>query len=110
MLKHLAQTLRQNSRLADIVGRLGGEEFGLLLVHTSASEGINFAERLRSLIEQDLIALDTTSVAITVSIGLATLTTDISDLDSFLKQADQALYQAKNSGRNQVVEWQSPHA
>jgi len=87
------------------LGRLGGEEFGLLLVHTPLEDAIYLAERLRCLIEQDMIPLDVDSVSITISIGVTALSQKTGNLDTLLKQADQALYQAKDTGRNRVMTW-----
>jgi len=122
-LAHLAQILQSESRSVDILARYGGEEFVALLPETGLEEARAAAERLREIIEQTSLELDGKIVRMTVSIGVAGMNTgrdvdqttgspaeaepsssgDIENFDDLLKQADEALYQAKYSGRNQVV-------
>lgn len=102
VLVHLAQLLRGNSlRKADLAGRVGGEEFAVLLPNTSPDNGAAIAERLRLALEQSLIdSGDGHTIQITLSAGVAPLGVDAV---ASLAQADAALYQAKNSGRNRIV-------
>ena len=102
VLVHLAQLLRgQALRQGDLAGRLGGEEFAVLLPRTSPQEGAVVAERLRVALENSLIdSGEGRMIAITLSAGVAPLA---GTSESSLAQADAALYRAKNSGRNRVV-------
>jgi diguanylate cyclase (GGDEF)-like protein len=89
-------------RSQDICGRLGGEEFALILPETGPSGAEVMAERLRKKVEvsETAHADDETVVRFTVSIGIASLTPDDSSFDAVLQRADRALYQAKKDGRN----------
>ena len=92
------------TRTSDIFGRLGGEEFAFFMPETSASAANKVAERLRETVA--LIRVATTSgksISMTVSIGLTELLENDSNMDAVLHRADQAMYQAKTSGRNRVV-------
>ena len=102
VLVHLAQMLRgQALRQGDLAGRLGGEEFAVLLPHTHADEAAAIAERLRLALEQSRIdSGEGRIITITLSAGMAPLA---GDAEHILAQADAALYQAKNSGRNRIV-------
>lgn len=102
VLVHLAQILRSQARREeDLPARLGGEEFAVLLPHTSADEAEALAERLRLALEQSHIdSGEGRTIAITLSAGVAPLAIHA---EHSLAQADAALYQAKNTGRNRVV-------
>lgn len=111
VLQQLAKTIRQTLREIDIVGRLGGEEFAVMLPETSSAEAWDTAERLRLAIAGTKMQTDTGDpLYVTVSIGVATLTHAARDIETLLKTADEALYFAKNNGRNQVsLATQLPH-
>lgn len=107
-LKLFVQTCREGVRELDIVGRCGGEEFGITLPNTTVMGAQILAERLRTLIEQCSLPLaNGESLSFTVSIGIAVYSGDWKDgemtIDSLRDQADTALYQAKRGGRNRVV-------
>mgnify|MGYP002634995440 CR=1 FL=1 len=92
------------TRTTDIFGRLGGEEFAFLMPETSANAAQEVAERLRETIELVKVATpDGNTLNMTVSIGLTELLDDDRSMDNVLNRADQAMYQAKTSGRNKVV-------
>jgi len=99
----LAKLLRASLREYDIVGRIGGEEFTMLLSHcdTNAAEAI--AERLRYKANYLAISLKNKKISISISIGLKFLTSKDNEIGSAMQKADKALYQAKANGRNQVV-------
>jgi two-component system cell cycle response regulator len=101
VLKALADYLRGVLRQADLLCRYGGEEFVVLLPQTQAEQALILAERLREGIARTLISLSPGHIHITVSIGVAGLTTDM-DGATLVKAADAALYRAKNSGKNRV--------
>jgi len=93
-------------RQTDLVGRLGGEEFAILLPETDPGRAREIAERLRKRVEESELSLpdDETEVRFTISIGLALLAAgEKTELDVLLHKADVALYQAKNTGRNRVL-------
>lgn len=103
VLKYLTNLLQQNLRKTDILGRLGGEEFGILLINTNTNQALIFAERLRQIIEENSFHIKQQLFPITISIGLSSFTPELTNLDQLLKKADLALYQAKENGRNCVV-------
>lgn len=105
VLKSLATTCRRMLRSIDLTGRLGGEEFAVLLPHTPLETALRVAERLRLAIAEGRMSLDSgQEVSVTVSIGVATWSPGDADLQALLNRADVALYAAKHAGRNQVVQ------
>ncbi|UZP65958.1 sensor domain-containing diguanylate cyclase [Desulfovibrio mangrovi] len=102
VLTALARDLRQSARRQDIVARLGGEEFALLLPETPHDKAMEMAERLRERIADNQISTGTENLSITVSIGVATYTGDGDSISRLIKRADDGLYEAKQSGRNKV--------
>ena len=104
VLYELAQGCRENIREFDIIGRYGGEEFSVLLPTTDLAEALATAERLRQWAVAQVFAnlTETETVSVTISLGVAELSADISDLAVLLDRADSALYTAKQAGRNCV--------
>ncbi len=94
-------------RSSDILGRVGGEEFAIILPHTDAGSAMEVAERLRIAIEALEIADDGSRVPVTASFGVATLDSSAPDFDSLLVHADSACYAAKFEGRNRCVLWRN---
>jgi len=103
VLRHLAALLRPQLRSLDIVGRLGGEEFGVILPNTALDEARCLAERLRQAVVQNEIVTRYALLKLSVSIGVAAFGPAIQTIDDLLRYADQALYQAKAEGRDRVV-------
>ena len=103
VLRAIAQVVKQTARIADIAGRLGGEEFALLLPETSAAAAIALAERLRRDIQALAIPHNGTTLQCTCSFGVAERDQAVHNLDALLQKADAVLYLAKAQGRNQVV-------
>lgn len=101
-LQSLVTTSRQALRDWDILGRMGGEEFAVLLPETECSQAILVAERLRQTVATGVSLADGKAVHLTVSIGIAAARADDADLDTLLDRADQALYEAKRTGRDKV--------
>lgn len=101
-LQRLAKVCRETLREMDIIGRLGGEEFAILLPHTECEQACEAAERLRQVLAGTRVYLDDNELCFTVSIGLAGLDGHHGNIDALIHSADQALYQAKRAGRNQV--------
>ena len=102
VLKAIANLCAGVRRESDLVARIGGEEFAILLPETDESAALVVAERLRGLIESNLKTLNEMKLNITVSIGVAAATFSMASSAVLLKQADSALYRAKNNGRNQI--------
>ncbi|TVO34549.1 diguanylate cyclase [Vibrio algivorus] len=102
VLKHIASTISQHLKPNDIFARLGGEEF-VVLSSMDREQSTLLAETVRKSIEQASICVTSTlTLKITLSIGLSTQLNHEADIDEMLKQADIALYQAKENGRNRV--------
>jgi len=99
VLKSVAKVLNDNSRKEDICARLGGEEFLLLLDHCDLKSATHKAEYIRKTIEE----LVPQGIPVTASFGVTNLSGDKDDFDQIYKRADQAVYKAKNKGRNCVI-------
>ncbi len=97
-----AQTYRAHVRTSDVLARIGGEEFAVLMPDTSMEGGHILAERLRQAVADTIVDVDGHGVRFTTSIGLALLEKNES-FDSLFARADAALYVAKNGGRNRVA-------
>lgn len=100
-LQHLAELMRRSVRSGDVVVRLGGEEFLLLLAHTDVAQACLRAEQLRALVAASPLRLDQTERVLTVSVGVA-VAHHASAASDVLAAADAALYRAKRAGRNRV--------
>lgn len=102
-LRHFADTCRPRIRQSDHFGRLGGEEFGIILSRTDVAGATQFAEALRRSVAESPVPTARGPVALTVSIGIAEFLVNDEASDSILVRADAALYKAKALGRNGVV-------
>ncbi|GAB6098473.1 hypothetical protein JCM16358_03520 [Halanaerocella petrolearia] len=103
VLKRVANAITEITRRKDTVGRYGGEEFTVLLKEVNYKQTYTIAERIRKNIKRQLFTVNKQRVTVTVSIGISTYNENLNSPDEVLKVADQALYQAKNKGRNQVM-------
>lgn len=101
VLKALVAAGREALREPDVLGRLGGEEFAVLLPDTSFEQGLAQAERFRRVVAERQVSAGDASIRLTISLGVAALNAQDST-DSVLERADKALYRAKSSGRNRV--------
>jgi len=101
-LQAFTKTIVDHKRPADLLGRLGGEEFGLILPGAKLEFAIEFAERLRSLCEINKALFNKKVLQTTVSIGVTEVWKTDKSFHDVLKRADEALYQAKRQGRNRV--------
>lgn len=101
VLQDMARILRENVRPTDTPGRLGGEEFTVLLPRTGIATGLEIAERIRMQVEGATFEADGRRLSVTISIGVSLLKADM-EPGTALKQADDALYRAKQAGRNRV--------
>jgi diguanylate cyclase (GGDEF)-like protein len=102
-LKRIAATFANNLRKTDILGRYGGEEFIVVMPETSLPNAVEICERLRAAIEDTEFQGKDEPAYLTVSIGIAAYPDQGTTSEALTEAADQALYQAKNGGRNRVV-------
>jgi len=103
VLKELAQIIRNNGvREGDIFARYGGEEFVILLPKTNLKQSFEIAERMRRSIESFPFSYEDQKLVVTSSIGIADYADGVESGTDLFKRADQALYQSKSNGRNQV--------
>ena len=100
VLRQLASELREHIRYPDTIGRYGGEEFLIVLPHSTFKAASEQAERLCGHVRSLLIKSGEQEIAVRVSIGIAQYKIHNEDWEAFLARADAALYQAKNSGRD----------
>jgi diguanylate cyclase (GGDEF)-like protein len=101
-LVNLANLLKRSCRASDAICRYGGEEIAIILVDTALSGAKVFAENLRKLVEAEKFLFDGKKIPLTVSIGLAEFPAHGKKGEDLIQRADQALYLAKNAGRNSV--------
>ncbi|MFA6010820.1 MAG: diguanylate cyclase [Desulfobacteraceae bacterium] len=106
VLVNLARLLSGILREQDQVARWGGEEFLFLFPDTDRDGAINVAEKIRQTVATSDFTFNSLSLAITMTLGVSVCDNPEHDIDHYLKEADQALYKGKNSGRNQVVVWE----
>lgn len=102
VLVELVKEIQAMTRDSDILARVGGEEFALLLHHTSLSGAVLIAEKLRKAVEHHVFIFNNIELQITVSIGVSTLSDPDDTIDILYNRADEKLYKAKKNGRNQV--------
>lgn len=106
VLRDLAAGLSATFRARDVVARLGGEEFVVLLPGCDEAAAAAVARRLCDRIAAHAVAVDGTAVSYTVSVGVATMDASVDSVEAFIERADRAMYAAKAAGRNRVVCWQ----
>lgn len=104
-LEHFAESLSQRLRVSDLLCRLGGEEFAVLLPGSNARQAQDIAEDLRARLVQNPMPLADATLPMTLSAGIAELGSDGQTLDDLLLAADRRTYAAKRAGRNQVIAW-----
>jgi two-component system, cell cycle response regulator len=103
VLQSVAQQIEGTLRTEDLFSRYGGEEFAVLVRNTSELDSLVVAERIRSLVERTPVYWEGTALRVTVSVGVACNAATAEPPNVLLKRADQALYKAKEQGRNRVV-------
>jgi len=107
VLSAVHATCREGLRASDGIGRLGGEEFAILLPLTPSAAAVEVADKVRSSIARQRVTVADESIAVTASFGIAGLDRSVADLDTLLERADAALYAAKADGRNRSSLWQA---
>lgn len=105
VLSESVAACRARLRKSDLFGRIGGEEFAILLPHAKRKDAMDIAEKMRAAIANLRVAGRDAPVSVSASFGVATFDRSIADVDALLKRADKALYAAKEEGRNRCVEW-----
>ncbi|MCG3205155.1 MAG: hypothetical protein KCHDKBKB_01873 [Elusimicrobia bacterium] len=109
VLVRVAQIMKQSARRIDPVGRMGGEEFLVLLPGAPCRRAQEIAQKIRRDVSNEPFLFEGKPVHVTVSVGLATCPSiGISNQSELLHAVDEALYSAKRSGRNRVVAWKPP--
>ncbi|MET0537179.1 MAG: GGDEF domain-containing protein [Xanthobacteraceae bacterium] len=103
VLKLIAIVCGSAKRESDAVARIGGEEFALLLPETNEAAALIIAERLLAQVRECVYPIGNENIGLTVSIGVASATPSMSGIETLIKRADDALYEAKRSGRDRVA-------
>ena len=101
VLADFANRVKKNLRTEDVVARMGGEEFAILLQHTNQESALQFAERLRASFEVSPAKTSNGEIFYSISIGVITID-ELMSTDEALNCSDLAMYQAKRNGRNRV--------
>lgn len=103
VLRELSATIKPRVRKEECFARYGGEEFAVVMPEAGGSNALKFAEKIRKLVEDHQFTFENKLIRVTVSVGVADLTGDITEPLQFIKLADTNLYKAKKTGRNRVV-------
>lgn len=102
VIRNLASVLLQSVRSIDVVSRIGGEEFAVMLPSTDQAMAVRIAERIRSNVAGQRILAGSAEIEYRVSVGVARVSADMHGIDDLIMAADQALYDAKHQGRDRV--------
>ncbi|WP_233401831.1 GGDEF domain-containing protein [Marinomonas ostreistagni] len=103
VLQEMAKILTAGSRRGDFVGRYGGEEFCVILLNTSKEGAHSYCEKIRQQVEENVFKTNKGNINITVSLGCCELGKQHNTIGEWIESADNALYQAKETGRNKTV-------
>lgn len=106
VIRRSAELLSGCIRESDTLGRYGGEEFAVLLPHTKLDGALILAERLRKCVAAQPVAFGDHNIPVTISVGVAEIRPDTPSYEQLIQDADTALYQSKESGRNRVTAFQ----
>ncbi len=110
VIKTVADVLHKHKRASDTAGRLGGEEFALILPEATLDSAVAAGERLRKLVAEHVITVGGARISVTISVGASICHAATSGIEDLIKQADLALYEAKRGGRNRVCRYAPPAA
>jgi diguanylate cyclase (GGDEF)-like protein len=102
VIKHTAAVTRDSLRQSDSPGRYGGEEFGIILPETEVKNAVAICERIREYIAQSTVETSVAPIQYTISMGVTQLSDKPQNYMEWLQQADEALYKAKETGRNRT--------
>jgi|SRR5579863_7792224 len=102
VLKEFAVLVKNGIRPSDLMARIGGEEFGIILPHTTLMEARRVGDRIRECVNKHSFVFCGQTLPVTVSIGIAERTIPAATVEVLLERADKALYQAKREGRNRI--------
>jgi diguanylate cyclase (GGDEF)-like protein len=106
VLREVGEKIRNTLRRSDTPCRYGGEEFAILMPETDSFAALMIGSRLQKVVEETIVETDKGPVIITISVGIATMHENgHAEIHVLMDQADQALYEAKKAGRNQVKLW-----
>ena len=109
VLRGVAQTIAENLRTSDLIGRYGGEEFMLILTETNVEEGAALSEKLRVLVERMKFSIEgNPALSVTISIGIVGGSGQQLRMENLVRDADAAMYSAKSLGRNQTYIFEEP--
>lgn len=103
VLRQMAAILKDVTRTTDIVGRYGGEEFGILLIDSNAKQSLRVTERLRDRISRLVVKHLNDEIRFTISMGLTEISNSFQTHEQWIQLADQALYQSKSNGRDRLT-------
>jgi diguanylate cyclase len=103
ILKSLASCISSTIRSTDILARYGGEEFFCLLTETDIDSATHLAEMLRKNVENETFTFQSTPIRLTISLGVTAMHVEIQSSEVLFRKADDALYEAKRTGRNKVI-------
>jgi len=103
VLKSVSKTIHNKIRTSDLVARIGGEEFVVLLNETSCDGAYTIAEKLRKTVEEESYTNESISISVTISLGISSLNSKYdTEIEDILIRADEALYSSKRNGRNRI--------
>ncbi len=103
IIRHCAAILNEQIRGLDVAGRLGGDEFGILLPETQLLDAVTVGKRIQQRSKQEFTLTDGEKVVLSLSLGIATMKEDDQNYEDLFKRADRRLYKAKENGRNNLV-------
>lgn len=105
VIREISKLFTEYTRISDIVGRYGGEEFAVILPDTKLEDAMLFAERMRLAVQ--FLSVQPSRVRCTISLGVAEVNPNMHKYQQLIELADQALYQAKRNGRNIAVAYEA---
>ncbi|MCJ8339520.1 MAG: GGDEF domain-containing protein [Pseudomonadales bacterium] len=103
VLRALGDLLIKQHRITDIIGRYGGEEFGILLLDTTTEKAVTLVQNFTNELEKSTVIYDQQKISITLSFGITEINKDFTSHEQWIDMADKALYQSKQNGRNQLT-------